>query len=305
MSIKKKLLHMSIGFFIVSALIIVFMSVFFNGKKIQKPSQKSKQIKVVTSLYPLYFFTREIGKKFIQINNLTPTGFEPHDYEPTIQDIQRIEESNLLIVNGFGLEPWVKKLQYNLSKNHIKLVSVAEQVITPHSVEKEGKISDPHIWLDPVLAQQEVAIIAQTLIMIDPIHRLSYTTNSKILKEKLNTLDQDFISGLQNCTQKYIITSHNTVGYVSARYPLDPIAIQGIIPEQEPTPHKLAQTSTFAKKNNTHYIFFENLINRRFVDTVAKEIGAQTLLFNPIEGLTEVEQQNGADYFSVQRENLS
>lgn len=287
--------------FFISLLAIILMSYFLKKNALRKPTKNPKQIKVMTSFYPLYFFTLAIGKDSIQVNNLTPSGSEPHDYKPTTQDMRRIEESNLLIVNGAGLEPWVGKLQYDLVKNHIEIVSIAEHIID----EKGEKIPDPHMWLDPLLAQQAVLIITQALVKINPPHALFYNTNSKILTDKLNTLDQEFRHGLQNCAQKYIIISHATLGYVSTRYKLKQVAIQGVIPDEEPSPQKLADISTFAKANNVHYIFFENPISHRLTDTIAQEIGAQTLLFNPLEGLSQKEEQNGADYFSIQSENLT
>ncbi len=271
----------------------------------QKTSQRSTQIKVTTSFYPLYFFATEIGKEYIQVNNLTSSGSEPHDYEPTAQDMRRIEESNLLIVNGAGLEPWMSKLQRDLINNPIEILIMAEHITIRNVDEKGKKIQDPHIWLDPVLAQKEVAIITQALVKIDPSHALSYGANSTILTEKLHTLDQEFTHGLQSCSQKYVVTSHRILGYVSDRYQLKEIALQGIIPDEEPSPQKLAEISMFAKINNIRFILFENLINRRVVDTIAREVGAQTLMFNPLEGLNQEEKQRGADYFSIQRENLA
>lgn len=292
--------YIKISLFIISTLAIVFFMA-------QKPRQQTKKnkVKVVASFYPLYFFASEIGKEHIEISNLTSAESEPHDYEPTTDDIRQIEESNLLIINGAGFEPWVNKLQNDLTNKHIKVIPVAENITTLEFEEKSKKMPDPHVWLDPVLAKQEVKTITRALIAIDSVHTSSYNTNSFILQEKLNDLDREFTQGLHNCKQKHIITSHAAFSYLALRYKLKQVAIQGIILHEDPSPQKLAEISELAKTKSIQYIFFEDLMNPRLADTIAKEVGAKTLMLHPLEGLTHEKQQDGANYFSIQRENLT
>lgn len=292
--------QIKISLFVISALAIVFLMV-------QKPRQQTKQnkTKVVASFYPLYFFAREIGKEHIQISNITPAGSEPHDYEPITDDIRQIEESNLLIINGAGFEPWINKLQNDLVNTHIKVISAAENITALDLEEKGQKMTDPHIWLDPVLAKQVVKTITDALIAIDSAHTSSYNTNSLILQEKLTNLDRAFTQGVKNCKQKHIVTSHAAFGYLAARYELEQVSIQGIVPDEDPSPQNLAEISKFAKTNSIQYIFFETLVSPRLADTIAKETGAKTLMLNPLEGLTDEEQRDGVNYFSIQRENLA
>lgn len=292
--------QVKISLFIIIALTIVFFMA-------QKPHQQTKQnkTKVVTSFYPLYFFAREIGKELIQISNLTPAGSEPHDYEPTTDNIRQIEESDLLIINGAGFEPWFNKLQNDLINQPIKIVPIGENITMLNWQENGQKIPDPHFWLDPLLARQIVKIITDALIAIDPVHTSSYNTNSLILQEKLNDLDREFTQSLRNCKKKYVVTSHAAFGYLTARYELKQVAIQGIVPDEDPSPQNLAEISKLVKANNIQYIFFETLVSSRLADTIAKETGAKTLTLNPLEGLTETEQRDGVNYFSIQRENLA
>ncbi len=284
--------------FIVGIMVaIISIGWFFQTKNYrnQKRNQLSR-IKIITSFYPLYFFTSQIGQNNIEVENLIPAGAEPHDYELTTGDIAKIENSHLLVINGSGFEPWADKLQNDLLNKKIKVIKTAQHLTT---------VTDPHIWLDPVLAQQEVKIITQALIEIDPPHQSTYEKNSRALLEKLEKLHLAFKQGLQHCQQQNIITSHAAFGYLAKRYGLTQIAIQGINPDQEPSPKQLAEIADLAKKEKIRYIFFETLVSPRLADTLAREINAKTLVFNPLEGLTNVERRTGMNYFTIQKDNLN
>jgi zinc transport system substrate-binding protein len=263
----------------------------------------SNKLQVAASFYPLSYFASEVGKDQVEVKNLTPAGAEPHDYEPNAQDITQLEKTDLLLVNGLGFEPWLDKVQSDLEAKGIQVVAVAEGLASLES--EDGTVPDPHIWLDPVLAQQEVLKIAQAMSQVDPTNQTVYEANSQQLVAKLKALDQDFRQGLAQCQQKNILTSHQAFGYLASRYGLTQVSLTGLSPDQEPTPAELGQVAQFAKANQVKYIFFETLVSPRLAETLAREVGAQTIVFNPLEGLTSEDQAAGLDYFSVQRDNLS
>lgn len=246
-------------------------------------------IKVAASFYPLYFLASEIGGDKVTVTNLTPAGAEPHDWEPTTADAATIEKSQLLLINGGGLEPWAGKM------NAKKIMTVGEDLF-------DG--GDPHIWLDPVLMQAMADKVATALDETDPQNAETYRTNNEQLKFKLVQLDEEYRTGLANCLQKNIVTSHAAFGYLAKRYGLVQNAISGMSPDEEPTAQKLAQTATLARQLGVKYIFFETLVSPRLAETLAKEVGARTIVFNPLEGLTSEQLEAGQDYFLVMRENL-
>ncbi len=286
--------------------LLVAFAVFVLAKSNLKPTapQTSPQIHVVASFYPLYYFAKQIAGSRAEIINVTPAGAEPHDYEPSVGDIAQIEKSDLLILNGGGLEIWADKISSMLKKKKIVVVDAAGDLIT-QEIEQEGTVvKDPHVWLDPVLAQKEVAKILQGLSTVDPVNKSLYEANTQQLTQKLQVLDQAFSAGLKNCQQKNIVTSHAAFGYVASRYNLKQVPISGISPDSEPTPKQLAGVAQFAKSHQVSYIFFETLVSPKLAQTLAQEVGAKTLVFDPLEGLTKEEENRGVDYFSIQNENL-
>ncbi|MBI2617273.1 zinc ABC transporter substrate-binding protein [Candidatus Gottesmanbacteria bacterium] len=289
---------MKIKLFLLGILTVVVISYLFGAgifKKGESGKPLEEKMQVVASFYPLWFFASEIGKEKVHVTNITPPGAEPHEFEPGTGDIVKIELSKMLIINGAGLEPWAEKLIGELERKGITVVTAGED---------GGKITDPHVWLDPVLAKLEVKKIGEAFIRVDPQNKSFYEENIKTLDGKLASLDQEFRNGLTNCKQKNIVTSHAAFGYVSSRYGLEQIAISGLSPEQEPSPQELGEVAKFARDNNVKYIFFETLVSPRLAETIASEIGAETLVFDPLEGLSDEDQKAGKDYFSAQRENL-
>ncbi len=265
---------------------------------------RGEKLKVTTSFYPLYYFASEIGGDRVEVTNLTPAGAEPHDYELNARDLVRLGESKLVLINGVGLEPWADRVTSDLEGRNIKVVTAADGLAIGIGGGEKEKRKDPHVWLDPVLARQEVGKIMQALVEVDPQYRSVYEANGRKLLERLDALDREFRRGLSSCKLRTIITSHKASGYIAARYELEQKAIAGLSPDEEPSPATLGEIAKFAKVNNVKYIFFETLVSPRLAETVAREAGARTIAFNPLEGLTKEEQGLGRDYFSVQRENL-
>lgn len=289
------LLASTIGLFLVAA--VIFTHSFKTNPVF------SNKIQVTTSFYPLYFFTSEIGKEKTQVINITPAGSEPHDYEPTAQDIAQIERSQMLVLNG-GVEAWGDKIKDNLKGTKTDIVVAGEGLLTRQLSENGATAPDPHVWLSPKLAKVEVDKIAQSLEKIDPASTNFYQANADNLKSRLDQLDQEYAQKLKSCQSKDIITSHAAFGYLAAEFNLNQVAIAGISPDAEPSSQQLADVANFAKKNNVQYIFFESLVSPKLSQTIASEVSAKTLVLDPLEGLSDDDLKTGKNYFTVMRENL-
>jgi zinc transport system substrate-binding protein len=286
---------------------IIFIGIIFilmkNPGRLSQPVQRGK-LRVVTSFYPLYFFSRQIGGDRATVVNITPAGAEPHDYEPTPRDIAQIEGSRLLILNGGGLEAWGDRIRQNVDPKKTTIV-VAGQGLTGQPVTEGGQTrADPHVWLDPVLAQKMVDHIARGFIEVDPAHKDVYERNAAALKSKLSKVDAAYRQGLGDCREKNIITSHAAFGYLAARYGLKQVSIAGLSPDAEPSIQKLANIVRFARAHQVKYIFFESLVSPKLSQTIAAEVGARTLVLNPVAGLSDQELAQGQTYFTEMEKNL-
>ncbi|MDQ3099283.1 MAG: zinc ABC transporter substrate-binding protein [bacterium] len=263
--------------------------------------QDTTKINVTATFYPLAEFTKAVGADWITVETLIPPGSEPHDFDLTPKEIVHLDQSSLFIYNGAGFESWIEKVIPQIETNKIKIVNMSSKV---DLILEDDTMPDPHFWLDPQSAIKEVAAIQQALDEIDPTHAEYYSRNADSYINRLEQLDRTISEQLGRCTKRDIIVSHDAFGYYARRYNLNVVSIAGLSPEEEPSAQRLAEISQFAKNNAVKYIFFESLVSPRLSDTIAKEVGAQTLVFNPIEGLTQAQVNRGENYFSVQEENL-
>jgi len=297
---NKKVIYLFI--FIIAGLILAG-GIFFYGKN--KNNQTSvvsdNKIIVTTSFYPIYFLTSQLGGDLIDAVNLTPSGTEPHDYELTAQDIIRIKKSQLLILNGGGLEIWEKDLKSN---NDLAIITLGDGLVNKNLEDEGGLKKDPHIWLSPILAIKMAEKITEELVKVDFKNRDYYQSNLDILKTKLINLDIKYEQSLVKCQRREIITSHNAFGYLTDTYDLEQISIAGLSPEEEPSIKQLTEIAQLARDKNIKYIFFESLTSPKLSQTIAGEIGAQTLVLNPIEGLSDDELSQGKNYLTEMEKNL-
>jgi len=294
-----------LGLCVVGIALLVAIIFAINNQDKSLSQTEIGKISVVTSFYPLYFFAGQIGGDKAEVVNITPAGAEPHDYEPTPQDIIRITNSKLLILSGVGLEAWGPKVAQIIDSNHTLVVNAGEGLATQELNENDQTITDPHIWLSPRLAQKMVDKITEGFAEVDPANADYYMQNSDALKMGLDILDREYQTGLSVCANKNIVTSHSAFSYLASDYNFNQISITGLSPDAEPSLKQLGEIAKFAKSNNVEYIFFESLVSPKLSNVVATEVGAKTMVLDPIEGLTPDAIKLGKNYIGVMRDNLA
>jgi zinc transport system substrate-binding protein len=264
----------------------------------QSTSNSSHKLKVVSSFYPIYEFVKKVGGDKIDSLVLIPTGLEPHDFEPTINQIQAANSADALVFNGLGFETWINKIN---TKNKID----ASNGINASYIDNRTKNLDPHIWLDPVFAKKETENIRDGLIKIDPNNRDYYAQNAKIFINELDTLDKTIRTDLKSCKKQDFVAFHNAFSYFAKRYGLNQHSITTTGPEEEIKPQRLVEIIQLAKNLGLHVIYAEELIDPRYAAAAAQEIpGAKVLVLSPIEGLTNDEQEKGIGYIDKMNENM-
>ncbi|WP_339790558.1 zinc ABC transporter substrate-binding protein [Paenibacillus sp. FSL R7-0313] len=289
------------------------------------------KVNVVTTFYPVYAFTTAIGGEDANVINLLPTGVEPHDWTPKSQDIVNTSKAQLFLYNGAGLEGWVPNFLKSLNNDtQVKSVAVSEGVklLTAegddghsHGEEHEDEHADehtdeatsedvadhhidPHTWVSPKSAMIMAENIKNSLVEADPDHKAGYEQRYESLRTKLETLDQRFTDELATVPNKEIVVSHQAFGYLARDYGLTQHAIMGLSPDAEPTGQDIVKLAKLVKDEGIKYIFFEELVSDKLAKTLASEAGVETMVLNPVEGLTKEQATNGDDYFTLMEKNL-
>jgi zinc transport system substrate-binding protein len=276
------------------------------------------EIIAYTSVYPIYDFTKKIAGDRIKVELLVPPGAEPHGWEPSAKVIAKLEQSQVFLYNGLELDPWAERIAASLSKENLISIAVAEidtiQPMTFNEEEQHGEEEyekehnhgsyDPHVWLDPIIAEEMARAIKDTFIEIDGKNSDYYEENFNNLKQELQDLDRDYKEALSQVEKKDFIVSHAAFGYMANRYGLNQIAILGLAPQAEPSPAKLVELTSLVGEYDMHTIFYEQLSSPKAADVLANETGVKVEVLNPIGGLTQEEMDRGEDYISIMRENL-
>lgn len=280
----------------VCVLVIVSVgALWFADRQRAISSKDASLVSVTATFYPLAEAARRIGGAYARVSTLTPPGAEPHDYEPTPGDIAAIN-GGIFLLNG-GVDAWAERLLPDLRTRGALVVRVADRL------PEIGK--DPHVWLDPVRAQTIAALVLDALVKTDPAHADDYRRNADAYLRDLTALDSAYAAGLKTCGIRAVVTSHDALGYVAARYGFKVVPIAGLNPEEEPSPRQMAEIAETARKAGVKYVFFETLMSPKLAQTIASEVGAETAVFDPIEGLSEKAIASGKEYVSVMRENLA
>lgn len=274
---------------------------------------------VVASFYPAAYLASAIGGEHVEVLQATPPGMEPHDYEPSAAQMARLLQASALVYNGGGVDAWAEHVASSLRAEGAPVVALTEGVrLLPagehthdhdeaghdeHGHEEEGQ-DDPHIWLDPVLLAAQIDRVRDMLIAADGAHAAAYAANADALRRRLEALDERFTAGLARCDLRTVIVSHNAFQYLGNRYNLTMESIAGLSPEEEPSAARMVELTEHAREHGIDVVFFETLVSSKVAQAIADEVGARTMVLNPVEGLTLQETEAGVTYEGVMEQNL-
>ena len=270
---------------------------------------------VIAAFYPLQEAAEGVGGDLVTVTGLTPPGQGPHDLELQPSQVGLFENADLALYLGRGFQPQVEAAidQSPDTLTSVDLLGTVELLgvddqLAGTAGEVDGEVLagdvDPHVWLDPSRMITIVDAITEAFSDADPEHAAIYAANAEGYLADLRGLDGEFRDGLADCRSRVIVTSHRAFGYLAETYGLRQIPIAGISPEIEPDPQTLAAIASEASAEGVTTIFLESIAPPELAETVAREIGADLDLLDPIEGLTQDQIDGGATYASIMRDNL-
>lgn len=284
------------------------------------------KVNIVTTFYTLYDFASRIGGDKANVINLVPAGVEPHDWSPKSRDLTNMSKAQLFVYNGAGFEGWVHDFLDSLKKDSgLSVIEASQGIELLHGAAHEddhghdekksnGKDEhghgeddsdvDPHVWVSPKSALKMAENIKNGLVQADAANKSYYEANYETLRKQLSELDAKFAQSLAKAPKKEIVVSHQAFGYLCRDYGLTQMPIMGLSADSEPTAQDLKEINKFVKDHQVKYIFFEELVSDRMAKTLAKDAGIETLVLNPLEGLTQEQAKAGDNYVTVMENNL-
>jgi len=290
-----KLILKSLCLGIVSSLVVVGCTSHPRHRENTKP-QVVVTSTIITNL------AAEIGGEEVQITGILKPGADPHIYEPVPADSRVLEEANLILYNGYNLEPGIIKLM-NATGGNVKKIPVGEVVKYLKLDKGKGKIvPDPHVWGSAANVISMVKAIRDSLIELSPEDKNKFVENAKRLTDELQQLHIWINQEIQTIPlyKRKLITTHDAFQYYGNAYK---IAISGtligISTEEQPSAQTVKKLVESIKKIGVPAIFAETTINPALIKTVAEEAGvklAPTPLFSDSIG---AKGSNGDTYIKM------
>lgn len=273
---------------------------------------QNDKVRIVTTLFPLYEFAKEVGGDRVEVTLLLPPGVDAHSFEPRPKDIMLLNSADVFVYIGAGMEPWAEDLINGLNNDKLVVIdasSVSELINSEEhedeSEEEHGKY-DPHLWLDFRNDQKIVYSIASRLSDIDPENKETYSSNAERYSSRLEVLDSIYISSLANCNRSEIVTGgHNAFGYLAKRYNITVISVYGLAPNSEPSAQKVKNITDTINSLGIKYIFFEKMVNSRMTEMLSSETGAKMILLNPGHNIAKEDLEKNVTFMWMMTNNLN
>lgn len=295
---------------------------------------------VAAAFYPLAYAAEQVAGDHAEVENLTSPGVEPHDAELGIGQTSQLGTADLVVYSE-GFQPALDDAVAEhagdgaiLNVADVVELHPAEDHAHDEEAHEEGHPEDehadehadegehageegheeeghddhdhgefdPHFWLDPLLMADLGDGIAEQLAEIDPDNAADYRANAESFREELTALDGEYADGLASCERDHVVVSHDAFGYLT-RYGLHFVAIAGLSPDAEPSPAELADLADLIEEEGITTVFSETLVSPKLAETLAREVGVETAVLDPIEGLSD--ETEGEDYLSLMRANLA
>ena len=280
-------------------------------------AQNNSSPKIVSTFLPIHLFTRAVVGDTGEVDILISRA-EVHDYQATPDDAKLLSEADVLVENGLGIEEFLSGLIANAGNSNLQQITASEgiEVIEgehdeheeeehdEHEGEEHGhghhhEEGDPHVWLDPVLVQQQVATIRDGLIAIDPNNADSYRTNAEAYIQQLQQLDNEFQQRLAPVAGCNFITFHDAFAYLAQRYGLQQEAIVEI-PEDSITPSDIQRVQQTAEQYQVKALLTEPGIEDKRIQQISSDLNLPLEAIDPLES-GETDPQY---YFQAMRRNL-
>ena len=278
--------------------IMCFMALGCDSKQAEK-----KDFTIVTSFYPMYIDVINITKDVegVKVINMTkPQTGCLHDYQLTTEDMKTLEQADVFVANGAGMESFLDKA----TKQNKNMKVVEASNYKDINFIKDGDEDNPHVWMSVTYAIAQVKAVTAALCEADPAHKDAYRKNALDYCMKLEKLKKEMHEELDDLPHKDIVTFHEAFPYLAKEFKLNIVSVIEREPGTEPTPQELE--TTIAKVNTlpVKVLFTEPQYSPAAAETIAKETGAKIYQLDPVvTGEANLEAMDA--YINAMKKNMN
>ncbi|NGX43388.1 MAG: High-affinity zinc uptake system binding-protein ZnuA [Chlamydiae bacterium] len=267
----------------ISLFLVLFVVTFFSScKREDEPRPLSRS--VVVSIAPYKFFVEEIAGNTIDVDLMVPTGGSPHSYEPTTRQILATSKADIWFQIGESFEARA----FQALKSYNPEMEVIDMRKGIDLIDEKGHVhchhhncKDPHIWLSPRLVKKQAEVIAATLSQHYPEHAERYEKSLRKFQQKLDGLDVQIGSIVQQAKSRSFLVSHPAYAYFCRDYGLMQLSIE--FEGKEPTPQHLTEVLNRAREMGAKVVFIQAQHLSKGARLVAEELDAEVVELDPLD----------------------
>jgi zinc/manganese transport system substrate-binding protein len=245
-------------------------------------------LKIASFSTVLTEIAQQVGGNHVTVAALLQPGQDPHEYQPTPDDLKQAAEANLILLSGKHIEHYLDKVQQatggkavSLSVGdalpNLRMKADPDEPAEKAAADRNGMIDDPHWWNSISNVEKATVIVRDELVKLDPANRADYESNAKVYLAKLAELDKWAKRKVAELPrdQRKLVTSHDAFQYFSKDYGFKVYAIEGVSTETEPSDRHVADLIDQIKKQHVKAIFLESMLNPKVSTEITKETGAK------------------------------
>ena len=279
-----------------------------------------KAFKVVTTFLPITLFTRAVAGDCATVTALIPPSTGPHDFQAKPGDLAALRQARVLVKNGLEMEGFLDKLVASAGNSKLAVIDSSRGITTIDSPEEEAEHGhehgedeghghahgavNPHIWLDPLRAVQQVETIRDGLVKADPSCAEGYKRNAAAYTTQLRQLNSEIAGQLKPYSGKTFIAFHDFAPYFAQRYGLKAEFLVDV-PELNPSPADLQRVAAEVRQTQLKALLSEPQEGQRSFNALAKDLGIKISVFDPLETGSDQSASDPQTYFVVMRRNVA
>jgi len=259
-------------------------------------STADAKLKVASLNTVLSDVAQNVGGDQVDVEWIIRPGIDPHAFQPSPSDIQKISTAAIVLASGKGLEGYLTKLEQSSGKttrfiivgDSIPSLKMAEGSASDHADHAHGE-QDPHWWHSIKNVKLATNVIRDAFIAADPENAASYRANASAYQSRLDDLSKwvRHELALLPSDQRKLVTSHDAFQYFARENGFTIASIEGVSTSDQPTSRQVAELIEAVKKQGVKAIFLESAVNPKVVREITDETNARVggeLLADGLDG---------------------
>jgi len=239
------------------------------------PAKAAVQVASLSTI--LTEIAQQVGGDRVEVMGLVKAGVDPHDFEPSPEDLKAVSHAQLVLASGKGMEGYLVKLRESAPQAHFIEVGKALPSLRLKLELNAATIEDPHWWHSIANVEQAVRVVQQALTQLSPNDKETFSQRAAAYEQRLQNLEQWTRVKLAELPRdkRKLVTSHDAFQYFARDYGFQLYPIEGVSTEDQPSSRKVINLIATIKEQQVKAVFFESIENPKVITEITRETGAK------------------------------